>query len=538
MTGTAPSAWDHTRERRRPSRAITSAGALTILGRAVSPAVSVGTGRRACAPSGLLTLPSPVPARYFRPSVLRREPGLAGSPPAAGIRSPRQPRCGAAARYRSPGARHPVRRTARAAGRSRQLTGQAPQPLSAEQEARIAELARDLAVGAAQVIPEDGLAGKLRAAERESRPLRIKLGIDPSGSDLTLGHAVVLRKLRQFQDAGHVAVLIVGDFTGQVGDPTGKTKTRSVLTREQTTSNAETYMAQALKILREDRLELRYNSEWLAGKSLSDVLDTTRALTVAQLLERDDFARRYRESLPITLMEFMYPMLQGMDSVAIDADFELGGTDQTFNNLVGRVLQRAAGADPQVVLTVPLLRGTDGVEKMGKSLGNFVALNDSADDKFGKAMSIPDDLMPEWAELCCGWTAAELDEFRATMDSRPMDAKRAIARRIVELYDGAVEAKAAEERFTARFSRRELPVEDLPEFTLRAGADPASIIDILLAAGLASSKGEARRVLEQGGIKLDGDKLTADSLSFTTEYLDGKVLQRGKRHAVRLAAKE
>ncbi len=288
-----------------------------------------------------------------------------------------------------------VRRTVRAQDdRTEQaVAGQAtPQPLSAEQEERIVGLARDLAVGTAQVIPEDGLAEKLRSAEREGRPLRIKLGIDPSGSDLTLGHAVVLRKLRQFQDAGHIAVLIVGDFTGQVGDPTERTKTRSVLTPEQTRRNAQTYMEQALKILRDDRLELRYNSEWLAGMSLTDVLATSRNLTVAQLLERDDFTRRHRENLPITLMEFMYPMLQGMDSVAIAADCELGGTDQTFNNLHPGCARR-----------------------------------------------------PQAATICT-----------------------AIARRVVELYHGADEARAAEDRWTARFSRRELP-EDLPEFCKSCG---------------------------------------------------------------------
>jgi tyrosyl-tRNA synthetase len=418
------------------------------------------------------------------------------------------------------------------------VTGQAaPQPLTPEQEQRIASQARDLAVGAAQVIPEDGLVEKLRTAEREGRPLRIKLGIDPSGSDLTLGHAVVLRKLRQFQDAGHVAVLIVGDFTGQVGDPTGRTKTRSVLTPEQTRRNAETYMAQALKILREDRLELRYNSEWLATKSLTDVLGTSRSLTVAQLLERDDFARRYRENLPITLMEFMYPMLQGMDSVAIAADCELGGTDQTFNNLIGRTLQKDAGCDPQIVITLPLLCGTDGAEKMGKSLGNWISLNDTPDDKYGKIMSIPDGILTHYAELCCAWPAAELDEFAAVLARHPMDAKRAIARRVVELYHGPDEAKEAEERWTARFSRRELP-EDLPEFPLPAGGGTADIVEILLAAGLVSSKGEARRLLASGGIRLDGGKLPSEPGPFTAQDLAGKVLQRGKLHAVRLVAKE
>ena len=258
---------------------------------------------------------------------------------------------------------------------------------------------------------------------------------------------------------------------------------------------------------------------------------------MAQLLERDDFARRYRENLPITLMEFMYPMLQGMDSVAIAADCELGGTDQTFNNLVGRTLQKDAGSDPQIVITVPLLRGTDGAEKMGKSLGNWISLNDTVDDKYGKIMSISDDNLTHYAELCCAWVGTELDEFSQTLARHPMDAKRAIARRVVELYHGADEAKATEDRWTARFSRRELP-EDLPEFPLQTGDGMADITQILLAAGLVASKGEARRLLAGGGIRLDGDKLPADPGPLTTENLAGKVLQRGKLHAVRLVAKE
>lgn len=413
---------------------------------------------------------------------------------------------------------------------------EASQPLTPEQEVRIAEQARELAVGTAQVIPAEGLIEKLRSAERHGRPLRIKLGIDPSGSDLTLGHAVVLRKLRQFQNFGHVAVLIVGDFTGQIGDPTGRTKTRSVLTPERTRQNAQTYMAQALKILRQDRLELRYNSEWLAGMSLTDVLTTSRSLTIAQLLERDDFARRYRDNLPITLMEFMYPMLQGMDSVAINADIEIGGTDQTFNNLVGRTLQRDVGEAPQIVLTMPLLRGTDGAEKMGKSLGNWISLNDTPDDKYGKIMSISDDALTHYAELCCAWSADELEGFGKVLAQHPMGAKRRIGRRVVELYDGADEAAATEARWTARFSRRELP-EDLPEFPLPAG-DQIDVVDVLLAANLVASKGEARRMLTGGGIRLDGDKLPAEPGPFIRNDLAGKVLQRGKLHAVRLIAKE
>jgi tyrosyl-tRNA synthetase len=407
-----------------------------------------------------------------------------------------------------------------------------------DQEAYAAQIraqARELARGCAQVIPESGLEQKLRTAWQERRPLRVKLGIDPSGSDLTLGHAVVLRKLRQFQDHGHVAVLIVGDFTGQIGDPTGRTQTRNVLTTEQTRHNAETYMEQAHKILLRDRLELHYNSRWLESKTLADVLVTSRSLTVARLLERDDFARRYRENLPITLMEFMYPMLQGMDSVAIDADIELGGTDQTYNNLVGRTLQKDAGKEPQIVMTLPLLRGTDGAEKMGKSLGNWISLNDTPDDQYGKILSLSDPILPHYAELCCAWTNAQLDDFTGLSGRNPMEAKRAVARRVVELYHGTDEAKQAEERFDARFRRRELPT-NLPEFAVPPAGQPVDIVDVLLAAGLVTSKGEARRLLASGGIRLDGHKLSADSGPFDQEAIAGRVLQRGKLRAVRLVS--
>ena len=395
------------------------------------------------------------------------------------------------------------------------------------------EQARDLSRGAVQVLPEGELATRIAKARAESRPLRVKLGVDPSGSDLTLGHAVVLRKLRQFQDYGHIAILIVGDFTGQVGDPTGRSQTRTVLTQEQTRANAETYMAQALKILREDRLELHYNSTWLENTNLADVLRTSRSLTVARLLERDDFGRRYRENLPITLMEFMYPMLQGMDSVAIQSDVELGGTDQTYNNLVGRALQKDAAQDPQLVLTVPLLRGTDGAEKMGKSLGNWISLNDTPDDQFGKIMSISDDLLTHYAELCCGWDADHLTSFAAAAETGPMEGKLTIAHRIVELYHGPAEADAARRRFDERFRRRQLPA-DLPEFHVAAPGDDISIVDVLHAAELVTSKSEARRLLASRGIRLDGQQLPAEPAPFKPADLHGKVLQRGKVRAVRL----
>ncbi|MEO8889651.1 MAG: tyrosine--tRNA ligase, partial [Jatrophihabitantaceae bacterium] len=254
-----------------------------------------------------------------------------------------------------------------------------------------------LSSGAAQILPADGLAERLLAADRERRPLRVKLGIDPSGSDLTLGHAVVLRKLRQFQDFGHTAVLVVGGFTAQVGDPSGRTATRVAQSADQVIENATDYFGQLMQILDRDRAEVVNNADWLGPMPVSEMLDYTRQVTVAQLLERDDFARRFAANQPITLSEFFYPLLQGIDSVAIRADIELGGTDQTFNNLVGRELQRSRGQAPQVVLTVPLLVGTDGVEKMGKSLGNYIGINEPAPEQFGKLMSIPDSVVGLYA---------------------------------------------------------------------------------------------------------------------------------------------
>ncbi len=401
-----------------------------------------------------------------------------------------------------------------------------------------ADAARDLSVGCAQVIPEGGLQEKLAVAAAAGRPLRVKLGIDPSGSELTLGHAVVLRKLRQFQDLGHVAVLIVGDFTGRIGDPTGRTKTRRVLDAAETAQNAATYLEQAGTILRTgpEVLELRYNSEWLQEMTLADVLRTSQLLTVARLLERDDFANRFREGLPITLMEFMYPMLQGMDSVAVEADVELGGTDQTYNNLVGRALQRGSGVPGQVVMTMPLLRGLDGGDKMGKSLGNWVSVTDTPDDQYGKVLSIADDLVVHYAELCCAWTAAEVAGLQRLFAESPLRAKRTVARRIVTLYHGEQAAADAEDRFDARFRRKELPT-DVPEVAVAAmfpAGEDVDVAALLVATGLAASKSEARRLVEGGGVRLDGRKLAPGTTGLPAADLVGAVLQRGKLRAVRL----
>ena len=330
-----------------------------------------------------------------------------------------------------------------------------------------------LASGAAQILPADGLAERLLAARRENRPLRVKLGIDPSGSDLTLGHAVVLRKLRQFQDLGHTAVLVIGGFTGQVGDPSDRTSTRTAKSAEDVIANARGYFDQLMRILDPDHTEVVNNADWLGAMSLADILDYTRQMTVAQLLERDDFARRFAANQPISLSEFVYPLLQGIDSVEIHADIELGGTDQTFNNLVGRELQRSRGQAPQTVLTVPLLVGTDGVEKMGKSLANYIGITEAPGEQFGKLMSIPDPVVGMYARLCTDLHPREvtgIEDQMAEGGAAANAAKRAVARRIVALYHGADAAQAAEERFDAVFKRGEIP-SDVREFDLPDG-DP------------------------------------------------------------------
>jgi tyrosyl-tRNA synthetase len=390
-----------------------------------------------------------------------------------------------------------------------------------------------LASGTAQILPADGLAERLAAADREGRPLRVKLGIDPSGSDLTLGHAVVLRKLRQFQDLGHTAVLVVGGFTGQVGDPSGRTATRVAQSAEQVVENARGYFDQLMQVLDRDRIEVVNNADWLGSMSLADMLAYTRLVTVAQLLERDDFSRRFAAQQPISLSEFFYPLLQGIDSVQIGADIELGGTDQTFNNLVGRELQRARGQAPQTVLTVPLLVGTDGVEKMGKSLGNYIAIREPANEQFGKLMSIPDAVVGLYARLCTALHPREVDELAAAVQRGGADAngaKRAMARAVVELYHGPDAARAAEERFDAVFKRGEVPI-DAPDYPLPAG-DPVHLPAVLAAAGLASSTSQARRDQDAGAVRIDGVAVAARTYDQPRAALLGRVLANGKRRAV------
>ncbi len=394
-----------------------------------------------------------------------------------------------------------------------------------------------LAAGAAQILPADGLAERMLAGHAEKRPLRVKLGIDPSGTDLTLGHAVVLRKLRQFQDFGHIAVLVVGGFTGQVGDPSGRTATRVAQSADQVIENAKGYFDQLMRILDPDRTEVVNNDTWLGAMTLADVLGYTRQLTVAQLLERDDFARRFKATAPISLSEFMYPLLQGIDSVEIRADIELGGTDQTFNNLVGRELQRSRGQAPQAVLTVPLLVGTDGVEKMGKSLGNYIGIGEPPGEQFGKIMSIPDSAVEMYAVLCAWLPSTEVAEIGIAVAAGGVSAnqaKRRVARAVVALYHGAAAAQSAEDAFDATFKRGEVP-SDLPEHSVPT-SDPIHLPGLLVDAGLAESTSAARRLIDSGAVRLAGQPLAPTSYEHARSTLVGQTLTVGKRRGVRLRA--
>ena len=368
--------------------------------------------------------------------------------------------------------------------------------------------------GTAEIIREEDLARKIERAMATQRPLTIKLGCDPSRPDLHLGHSVVLRKLRQFQDLGHHAVLIVGDFTGMIGDPSGRSKTRPPLTLEETRANGQSYFEQATKILSSAKIEMLYNSEWLGPMSFTDVIVLGSRYTVARMLERDDFERRYKAGEPISVHEFLYPLAQAMDSVAIKADVELGGTDQKFNLLVGRDIQREYGQDPQVIITMPILPGTDGVEKMSKSLDNYIGIGEPPQEMFGKTMSIPDHLILEYFTLATDVGQAELADITRDVAARPYDMKRRLASALVHLYHGGEEATRAEEEFVRRFKpakgkdwTEQLPSE-MPEASIRAGGPQVGVLALLTEAGLAASRSEARRLVEQGGVVVDGQKIT------------------------------
>jgi len=374
--------------------------------------------------------------------------------------------------------------------------------------------------GSAEIISEADLLQKLQL----KRPLRIKLGLDPTAPHIHLGFAVVLRKLRLFQDLGHQVVLLIGDFTARVGDPTGRSETRKVLTTEQILENAKTYREQFSRILDPEKTEVRFNSEWLEPLTFADLLSLTSKYTVAQLLERDDFTKRYKGGIPIGLHELLYPLMQGYDSVALKSDVEMGGTDQKFNNLVGRVLQREYGQPSQVVFLMPILEGLDGVQKMSKSLGNYVGITEPPQEMFGKLMSLPDEMMGRYFELC---TEVDLDEVRRRLaQDHPRTNKMWLAQEITKIYHGVEAARGAQDEFERVFSRREVP-SDMPCHVLEAPEGKIFLVQMLVSCELASSNKEARRLIEQGGVQWNGVKLTQPG---DVDIREGGVLKVGRRY--------
>lgn len=379
--------------------------------------------------------------------------------------------------------------------------------------------------GTTEIISEDDLRAKLESG----RPLRIKLGVDPTAAHVTLGWAVVLRKLRDFQKLGHTACLIIGDFTAMIGDPSGKSKTRKQLTREEVQANVDAVSSQVYKILDKEKTEIYFNKDWLGSMSFEDVIRLCSRYTVARIMERDDFTKRFTEHQPIAMHEILYPLCQGMDSVELNADVELGGNDQKFNNLVGRTLMSQYGQEPQVVMLCPLLVGTDGKEKMSQSLGNYVSVIDEPNDIFGKTMSIPDELIENWFELC---TDVDMDEVRGMLGEgkNPRDAKIRLAKEIVTLYHSAEEALACENYFVETFSKRNQPV-DAEEASIPAGLiedGEVAIANLIAELNLAESNGKARNLMKQGAVSLDGEKLSDPFGKLAIEELTGKVLKVGK----------
>ncbi len=383
---------------------------------------------------------------------------------------------------------------------------------------------------AVDLVSEEELLERLK----EGRPLNIKLGVDPSRPDLHLGHAVVLRKLREFQDLGHHVILIIGDFTGMIGDPSGRNETRPMLTEEEVRENAKSYAEQAFKILDPEKTELRYNSEWLSPMKFADVIRLAAKYTVARMLERDDFNKRFKEGIPISIAEFLYPLAQAMDSVAIKADVELGGTDQLFNLLVGRKIMEEYGLKPQIVMTMPIIEGTDGKMKMSKSYGNYIAFNDTPKDMFGKLMSIPDNLITKYMRLLTDIPLEDIERYEQEMKERkvnPRDVKMLLAYEITKHFHGEEEAKKAKEEFINVFSKKELPSE-MEEVEVINGEN---IVDLLVRIKAAPSRSEAKRLINQGGVKLDGEKVSDIKYAFK---LDGeKVLRVGRRKFYKLIPK-
>ncbi|MEQ1762211.1 MAG: tyrosine--tRNA ligase [Pyrinomonadaceae bacterium] len=391
--------------------------------------------------------------------------------------------------------------------------------------------------GTVDVIREEDLKSKLERAARTGKPLRVKLGLDPTAPDIHVGHTVVIRKLKAFQDLGHTVIFLIGDFTGMIGDPSGKNVTRPPLSREEVNANAETYKRQMFKLLDPEKTELRFNGEWMDKFTAVDFIKLCAKTTVKQILERDDFTKRLNEEKPISLHELLYPLVQGYDSVALNADIELGGTDQKFNLLMGRNLQREFDQEPQVVITTPLLEGLDGVNKMSKSLNNYIGIDESPNDMFGKVMSISDELMWRYYDLVTDLTPAEISDLTSEVEDgkNPRDVKVNLAKLIIKDFHSQADAVAAEDEFNRRFVKKEVP-DDIQEVSI--AAQTYRLADLVVASGLVATKGEARRLIEQGGVKVNGEKATAAATEIAMASDSSIVLQVGKLKFAKLVAED
>ena len=397
-----------------------------------------------------------------------------------------------------------------------------------------AEQFRLISHGVADLLPEDEFKKKLEKSVATNTPLIVKLGLDPTAPDIHLGHTVVLRKLKLFQDFGHKVIILIGDFTARIGDPTGKSVTRPPLTEEQVITNAKTYQEQIFKVLDPEKTEVRFNSEWLSKLDFADVLKLASKYTVARMLERDDFHKRYTEGRPISIHEFMYPLMQGYDSIALKADVEFGGTDQTFNLLMGRHLQGEEGLPEQTIITMPILEGLDGVQKMSKSLGNYIGISEAPSEMYGKAMSIPDELMMRYFMLVTDMSIEEQEQLSKDLESgaaHPRDVKMKLAHTIVRLYHGEEAANFGQDEFVRVFQKHAMPT-DIPEYKVAITEEPVFVPQLLSDAGLTASNGEARRSIKAGAFKIDGEKCNEEHIVLK----DGMVLQVGKRKFIKIVS--
>ncbi len=383
--------------------------------------------------------------------------------------------------------------------------------------------------GTEEIIPEEGLVKKIEKSIKEKKPLKVKCGCDPSRPDLHVGHSVVLRKLRDFQDLGHTAILLIGDFTAMIGDPTGRNKTRPQLSIQEARKNADSYVNQASLILDSSSMKIMYNGDWLSKMNFNEIINLTSKYTVARMLERDDFTKRYNKGAPISLHEFLYPLAQGYDSVYMKSDIELGGTDQKFNLLVGRALQKESGQEPQIIITTPLIEGTDGVEKMSKSYDNYIAFSDSPSDIYGKTLSIPDELICKYFEYCT--RVANLDDIKKSLEDgtgNPRDLKRALARELVSIYHSSELALKAEQDFDNLFIKKDIP-DDIPEIKINSDQ---RLVEIMVLNNMVSSNGEAKRMIKQGAVKLNDKKVMDMHMQISPNQ--NIVLKVGKRKFLKI----